>query len=50
MIARREFVLGVAAAGVLMQPRSSYAKPSQPATNVTFEVPAPACDCRSPRC
>jgi hypothetical protein len=30
MIARREFVLGAAAAGVLMQPRVGCAKASQP--------------------
>ena len=32
MIGRREFVLGAAAAGVLMQPRFGYANASQPAT------------------
>ena len=45
MIARREFLLGAAAAGVLMQPRLGYAKASQPATPVNFDVPAGACDC-----
>src|SRR5262249_7488903 len=45
MIARREFVLGAAAAGILMQPRFGYAKASQPATKVNFDVPAGACDC-----
>jgi hypothetical protein len=38
VIARREFMLGAAAAGVLMQPRFGYAKASQPATNVNFDV------------
>jgi predicted TIM-barrel fold metal-dependent hydrolase len=47
MIGRREFVLGAAAAGVLMQPRFGYAKASQPATNVNFDVPAGACDCHT---
>jgi hypothetical protein len=47
MIARREFVLGAPAAGVLLQPRLGYAKASQPATNVNFDVPAGACDCHT---
>jgi len=45
MIERRQFVLG-AAAGVLI-PRSGYAKASQPATDVNFDVPAGACDCHT---
>ena len=45
MIKRRQFVLG-AAAGVLI-PRSGYAKASQPATDVNFDVPAGACDCHT---
>src|SRR5256884_7640941 len=40
-------MLGAAAAGVLMQPRFGYAKASQPATNVNFDVPAGACDCHT---
>jgi hypothetical protein len=47
VIARREFMLGAAAAGVLMQPRFGYAKASQPATNINFDVPAGACDCHT---
>src|SRR5262245_63653728 len=47
MIARREFMFGAASAGVLMQPRFGYAKASQPATNVNFDVPAGACDCHT---
>ena len=39
MIVRREFVLGAAAAGVLMQPRFGFSKATQPATNVNFDVP-----------
>ena len=45
MIKRRQFVLG-AAAGVLI-PRSGYAKASQPATDVNFDIPAGACDCHT---
>jgi len=47
MIARREFVLGAAAAGVAMQPGFGYGKASQPATKVNFDVPAGACDCHT---
>src|SRR5215831_12115454 len=47
MIARREFVFGATAAGVLMQPRLGCAKASQPATSVNFDVPAGACDCHT---
>ena len=47
MIARREFVLGATAAGVLTQARFGYAKASQPTTKVAFDVPAGACDCHT---
>ena len=47
MIARREFVLGAAAAGVLMEPRLGHAKASQPSTGVNFDVPGGACDCHT---
>src|SRR5215470_5515676 len=47
MIARREFVLGAAAASLLMQPRLGHAKASQPATKLNFDVPASACDCHT---
>src|SRR5438552_16146777 len=47
MIGRREFRVGADAAGALMQPRSGYAKASQPAINVNFDVPAGACDCHT---
>ena len=47
MIARRECVLGAAAAGVLMQPRFGNAKASQPATKINFDIPAAACDCHT---
>src|SRR5262249_62281353 len=47
MIVRREFVLGAAAASALMPSRLAFAKASQPATNVNFDVPAGACDCHT---
>src|SRR6201997_2753397 len=47
MIARREFMLGATAAGVLMQPRFGYAKAAQPMTKVDFAVPPGACDCHT---
>ena len=47
MIVRREFVLGAAATGVLVQPRFSFSKATQPATNVNFDVPEGACDCHT---
>src|SRR3954463_7658849 len=47
MIVRREFVFGAAAAGVVMQPRLSFSKASQPATGVSFDVPEGACDCHT---
>jgi hypothetical protein len=47
VIGRREFVLGAAAAAVLMQPRFGYANASQPETIVNFDVPAGACDCHT---
>jgi len=47
MVGRREFVLGAAAAGVLMQGRAGHAKASQPSTGVNFDIPAGACDCHT---
>ena len=47
MIVRRDFVLGAAAAGVLMQPQFGFSKATQPATNVNFDVPEGACDCHT---
>jgi predicted TIM-barrel fold metal-dependent hydrolase len=47
MIARREFVFGAAAAGMVVQPRFARAKASQPSTAVKFDVPAGACDCHT---
>ncbi len=45
MLTRREALVG--AAGALMDSRASYAKASQPATSVSFDVPAHACDCHT---
>ena len=47
MITRRDFTLGTIAAGALIQSPFSFAKASQPATAVKFEVPAGACDCHT---
>src|SRR5438270_12957792 len=47
MIGRRQFMLGAAAAGVLMQQRAAFAKASQPSTAVNFDIPAGACDCHT---
>ncbi len=44
---RRDFVLGAAAAGALMQARFGFAKAAQPTTPVNFDVPAGACDCHT---
>jgi predicted TIM-barrel fold metal-dependent hydrolase len=46
MIARREFLAGATAA-VVLRPHPGFAKASQPATSVAFEVPAGACDCHT---
>jgi len=47
MITRRDFALGAAVCGALMHTRFCYAKASQPATMVNFDVPAGACDCHT---
>jgi len=47
MVTRRDFVLGAAAAGALMHARFGFAKASQPATAVNFDIPAGACDCHT---
>jgi predicted TIM-barrel fold metal-dependent hydrolase len=45
MLTRREVMIGAVAAGAIMRTRTSaLAKASQPATPVSFEVPAGACD------
>src|SRR4029077_9346463 len=43
----RQFMLGAAAVGVLMQQRAAFAKASQPSTAVNFDIPAGACDCHT---
>jgi predicted TIM-barrel fold metal-dependent hydrolase len=47
MPTRREVLLGAIAAGATVHFRSAFAKASQPATPVNFEVPAGACDCHT---
>ncbi len=47
MPTRRAMVLGTIAAGVAMRTGKIFAKPSQPATPVNFDVPAGACDCHT---
>lgn len=46
-ITRRHFVKGAIAATALLRTRESFAKASQPATPVDFEVPPHACDCHT---
>ena len=47
MLTRREFVVGAVAAGVILRTQTVFAKASQPATPVNFEVPPGACDCHT---
>jgi predicted TIM-barrel fold metal-dependent hydrolase len=47
MPTRRIVVFGTIATGVAMQTRNLFAKASQPATPVNFDVPAGACDCHT---
>jgi hypothetical protein len=47
MLTRRAILVGALATGIILRPRTSHAKASQPATPVTFEVPAGACDCHT---
>ena len=47
MPTRRDILLGALAAGVTLHTRAAFAKASQPATAVNFEVPAGACDCHT---
>jgi predicted TIM-barrel fold metal-dependent hydrolase len=46
MTTRREVLLGVLAATAMRVP-AAFAKPSQPATSVNFDVPPGACDCHT---
>jgi predicted TIM-barrel fold metal-dependent hydrolase len=47
MLTRREMLVGTMAAGALIYTRTVLAKASQPATPVSFDVPAGACDCHT---
>jgi predicted TIM-barrel fold metal-dependent hydrolase len=47
MVTRRDVLIGAVAAGTLLHTRVSFAKASQPATPVNFDVPAGACDCHT---
>lgn len=47
MLTRREAVIGAMAVGAGLRTRTGFAKASQPATPVTFDVPADACDCHT---
>jgi predicted TIM-barrel fold metal-dependent hydrolase len=47
MTTRRDLVLAAIAAGVMVPLRNVFAKASQPATPVNFEVPPGACDCHT---
>jgi predicted TIM-barrel fold metal-dependent hydrolase len=47
MPTRREILAGAIAAAATMHMRTSFAKASQPATPVNFDVPAGACDCHT---
>ena len=47
MPTRREVLLGALAAGAAMHMRTAFAKASQPATAVNFDIPAGACDCHT---
>jgi len=47
MPTRRDVIIGGLAAGIVTGNREAFAKASQPATPVNFEVPAGACDCHT---
>jgi len=47
MLTRRDILVGAVAAGAIMRTRTVLAKASQPASPVSFEVPAGACDCHT---
>ena len=47
MLTRREIRVGMIAVGAIMRTRTSFAKAAQPATPVSFDVPAGACDCHT---
>ena len=47
MLTRRELLTGAIAIGAMTRIRTVFAKASQPATPVNFDVPAGACDCHT---
>lgn len=47
MLTRRSMMLASIAAGALMTSRDALAKAAQPATPVSFDIPAGACDCHT---
>ncbi|HUP94566.1 MAG TPA: amidohydrolase family protein [Burkholderiales bacterium] len=47
MLTRREVLLGAMAGAAIAQIPAAFAKASQPATTVSFDVPAGACDCHT---
>jgi predicted TIM-barrel fold metal-dependent hydrolase len=47
MLTRREILVGTIAAGAILRTRTGFAKAAQPATTVSFDVPAGACDCHT---
>jgi predicted TIM-barrel fold metal-dependent hydrolase len=47
MPTRRDILLGALAAGVTMRTQTGFAKATQPAAKVNFDVPAGACDCHT---
>src|SRR5262245_26060350 len=47
MLTRRKVLLAAIGASVTMRTRMAFARASQPATPVDFEVPAGACDCHT---
>src|SRR5579863_987337 len=47
MLTRRDLLSKASAAGMLLRARTGFAKASQPATRVNFDIPAGACDCHT---
>ena len=47
MLTRRDGVIGAMSAGAAMSTNEGLAKAAQPATPVSFDVPADACDCHT---
>jgi predicted TIM-barrel fold metal-dependent hydrolase len=47
MTTRRDVLLGAIAAGALARAGTAFAKPSQPATGISFPLPPGSCDCHT---